>query len=76
MKVFLWNFTKGASGRGRYHGDFHGRKVRMKMDRGKLERSRKWLQEELERSVAFWLKYGMDPVNGGVYTCLDRKGEI
>ena len=46
------------------------------MDRARLERSRQWLREELERSVAFWLKYGMDPVNGGVYTCLDRKGEI
>ena len=46
------------------------------MDRAKLERSRQWLREELDRCVAFWLKYGMDPVNGGVYTCLDRKGEI
>ena len=46
------------------------------MDRAKLERSRQWLREELDRSAAFWLKYGMDPVNGGVYTCLDRKGEI
>jgi len=24
----------------------------------------------------FWLKYGMDGENGGVYTCLDRKGEV
>ena len=46
------------------------------MDRGRLERSRQWLREELERSAGFWLKHGMDPVNGGVYTCLDRKGEI
>ena len=46
------------------------------MDRAKLERSRQWLREELDRCVAFWLKHGMDPVNGGVYTCLDRKGEI
>ena len=46
------------------------------MDRAKLERSRQWLREELDRCTAFWLKYGMDPVNGGVYTCLDRKGEI
>ena len=46
------------------------------MDRARLEGSRQWLREELDRSVRFWLKYGMDPVNGGVYTCLDRKGEI
>ena len=44
----------------------------MDMDRAKLERSRQWLREELDRSVGFGLKYGMDPVNGGVYTCLDR----
>ena len=23
-----------------------------------------------------WLEHGMDKVNGGVYTCLDRKGEV
>lgn len=26
--------------------------------------------------MPFWLKYGMDPVNGGVYTCLDRDGSL
>ena len=46
------------------------------MDRVKLECSRQWVRAELRRSVDFWLKYGMDPVHGGVYTCLDRKGEI
>ena len=24
----------------------------------------------------FWLEHGMDRENGGVYTCLDRKGEV
>ena len=33
------------------------------MDRARLEGSRQWLREELDRSVRFWLKYGMDPVN-------------
>lgn len=26
--------------------------------------------------MPFWLEKGMDPVNGGVYTCLDREGNI
>lgn len=46
------------------------------MDAGKLRATRAWAQAELERSVSFWLKHGMDPVNGGVYTCLDRTGNI
>ena len=41
-----------------------------------LQESRSWIQEELDTCVNFWLKNGMDPVNGGVYTCLDRKGEV
>ena len=39
----------------------------------KLLESRAWIREELERCTEFWLKNGMDPVNGGVYTCLDRE---
>ena len=46
------------------------------MDREKLLESRAWIREELDRCVAFWLKNGMDPVNGGVYTCLDREGKV
>ena len=42
----------------------------------KLLETRKWIQEELDRCVNFWLKNGMDQEHGGVYTCLDRKGEI
>ena len=41
-----------------------------------LQESRAWVQEQLKISVEFWLKNGMDPKHGGVYTCLDRKGEI
>ena len=41
-----------------------------------LQDSRAWVQEQLKISVEFWLKNGMDPKHGGVYTCLDRKGEI
>ncbi len=35
-----------------------------------------WAKVELDKSVEFWLKNGIDKVNGGVYTCLDRKGEV
>ena len=38
--------------------------------------ARKWAQEELEKSIDFWLTYGMDKENGGVYTCLAKDGSI
>ncbi len=46
------------------------------MDQQKLRDARTWVREELERSANFWLEHGMDREHGGVYTCLDRKGEI
>ena len=45
-------------------------------EREKLQSARTWIEAELERCVDFWLKNGMDKVNGGVYTCLDCKGEV
>lgn len=41
-----------------------------------LVKTHAWIKEELDRTVRFWLEHGMDPVHGGVYTCLDRKGDI
>ena len=35
-----------------------------------------WIKNQLQEVTAFWLKNGMDKENGGVYTCLDRKGEV
>ena len=46
------------------------------MDVKRLQGHQQWLKEELDRCVAFWLKNGMDPVHGGVYTCLDREGKV
>ena len=46
------------------------------MDREKLAQAQTFIKEELARCTDFWLQHGMDPVYGGVYTCLDRKGEI
>ena len=33
-------------------------------------------EELLNKIMPFWLKNGLDPVNGGVYTCLDRDGSL
>lgn len=41
-----------------------------------LIEARDWLRQELDACVAFWLEHGMDKENGGVYTCLDRTGQI
>ena len=41
-----------------------------------LTQTHQWVKEELARCVSFWLNNGMDAVHGGVYTCLDRKGEV
>ncbi len=47
------------------------------MDRTRsLTESRAWIREQLDTCVNFWLEHGMDREHGGVYTCLDRKGEI
>ncbi|MBO5868404.1 MAG: AGE family epimerase/isomerase [Oscillospiraceae bacterium] len=46
------------------------------MDKQKLLETRQWVQEQLAVVADFWLKNGLDPVYGGVYTCLDRTGRI
>ena len=42
----------------------------------KLTATRDWCRSELDACVDFWLAHGMDRENGGVYTCLDRTGEV
>lgn len=42
----------------------------------RLEAERNWIKDQLETCVAFWLEHGIDSVNGGVYTCLDRQGNV
>lgn len=46
------------------------------MDKSTLQSYRNWVRGELETCANFWLKNGIDREHGGVYTCLDRKGEI
>ena len=42
-----------------------------------LDEVRKRYYDELVNDVLpFWLKYGMDPANGGIYTGLDRDGSL
>ena len=33
-------------------------------------------KELREDVMPFWMKNGVDRVNGGIYTCLDRKGKV
>ena len=37
---------------------------------------RLYRDELLENVVPFWLNKSQDPVNGGYFTCLDRKGDV
>ncbi|MEG0910706.1 MAG: AGE family epimerase/isomerase [Ruthenibacterium sp.] len=46
------------------------------MDKTKLLQTQSWVKEELTRSINFWLTHGMDAEHGGIYTCLDREGNI
>lgn len=38
--------------------------------------SKSYRKELTENIMPFWLSHGLDPVYGGVYTCLDRDGTI
>ena len=42
-----------------------------------LERHRAYYAETLKGNILpFWIKYGLDPEHGGIYTCLDRDGRL
>ncbi|MGL5979436.1 MAG: AGE family epimerase/isomerase [Phocaeicola sp.] len=38
--------------------------------------SEKYVGDLTGNIMPFWLKYGLDVENGGVYTCLDREGQL
>lgn len=46
------------------------------MDKQALLNAREFTRSELTACINFWLENGLDKVNGGMYTCLDRKGKI
>lgn len=42
-----------------------------------LQECGQWYRQELvERIMPFWLEHGLDRRNGGVYTCVDREGNL
>lgn len=65
-----------ADGRLQDAADLRNRKGWFVMDKAKFQSVHQWVKDELKRSVDFWLSYGMDREHGGVYTCIDRKGNI
>ena len=46
------------------------------MNKAPLKEIHNWVKKELDTSVNFWLKYGIDNINGGIYTCIDRIGRV
>ena len=46
------------------------------MNKDRLLAQQQWIRDELKRSADFWLTHGWDHENGGVYTCLDRWGNV
>ncbi len=52
------------------------KKVGIIMNQTTLLSHQTWVKEELQRCIDFWMKFGIDKKHGGVYTCLDKKGEI
>lgn len=46
------------------------------MDRTKLVAAQEWVRTQLKGVADFWLKNGLDPEYGGIYTCIDRSGNI
>ena len=46
------------------------------MDKARFNEAHQWVKNELRTSAEFWVKNGWDRDHGGIYTCLDRKGDI
>ena len=41
-----------------------------------LDCAKTYREDLINNIMPFWLKNGLDTVNGGVYTCVDRDGSI
>ncbi|MDH8701388.1 N-acylglucosamine 2-epimerase [Dysgonomonadaceae bacterium PH5-43] len=41
-----------------------------------LQWREKYFNDITSNIMPFWLKYGLDRINGGIYTCIDRKGNL
>lgn len=46
------------------------------MNKSELSTVQEQIREELAACIRFWVKHGADTVHGGVYTCLDREGNV
>ncbi len=46
------------------------------MENNKIESIKLWAKTQLDLCESFWSSNAIDEVNGGIFTCLDRKGEI
>lgn len=46
------------------------------MDKKQFHDDHQWIKDQLKICADFWLTHGIDKEHGGVYTCLDRKGDI
>lgn len=46
------------------------------MDREEMLEAQKWIRSELDSCITFWLDNGLDKEHGGIYTCLDRRGDV
>ncbi len=41
-----------------------------------FKEAKAWVSQELRNVANFWLENGMDEVNGGLYSCLDKDGKV
>ncbi len=46
------------------------------MDYNKIKDIKLWAENQLDLCEKFWCTNAIDEVNGGIYTCLDRKGKV
>ena len=46
------------------------------MDKHELTLVKDSIREQLDGCLKFWINNGIDKINGGIYTCLDRSGKI
>ena len=46
------------------------------MNKQAFHENHQWVKAQLQNSADFWLRHGLDREHGGVYTCLDRKGDV
>ena len=46
------------------------------MNRAILAQKQQWIREDLDRCIRFWLCHGIDKRHGGVYTQLDKVGNV